>query len=186
MVAASRQTRFVMVGRAHGTHDGLCTYSGKPLSDDRRNDALPSGLALAFCCCAPRCPRWIYLPSNPTCGGSTGRERAAAASVTNIPRSLPSAMAPQLRFDEMHHAVGRSSIPRERLLKASLLMALHTVCSERMFREQLDYNLTAVPRAEYRGRSSQPQSRDSVSLVLRGTKKPSRLARCASAAGMCS
>jgi transposase len=41
----------------------------------------------------------------------------------------------------MYSAVGRPSIPPERLLKASLLMALHTVRSERMFCEQLDYNL---------------------------------------------
>jgi transposase len=37
--------------------------------------------------------------------------------------------------------VGRPSIPPERLLKASLLMALYTVRRERMFWEQLDYNL---------------------------------------------
>src|ERR1700693_3006124 len=37
--------------------------------------------------------------------------------------------------------VGRPSIPPERLLKASLLMTLYTVRSERMFCEQLDYNL---------------------------------------------
>jgi transposase len=36
---------------------------------------------------------------------------------------------------------GRPSIPPERLLKASLLMALYTVRSERPFCEQLDYNL---------------------------------------------
>jgi len=35
-------------------------------------------------------------------------------------------------FDEMYSAVGRPSIPPERLLKASLLMALYTVRSERM------------------------------------------------------
>ncbi|MGH9344223.1 MAG: transposase [Terriglobia bacterium] len=35
----------------------------------------------------------------------------------------------------------RPSIPPERLLKASLLMALYTVRSERMLCEQLDYNL---------------------------------------------
>ena len=40
----------------------------------------------------------------------------------------------------MYSAVGRPSISPERLLKASLLMALHTVRSERMFCEQLDYN----------------------------------------------
>src|SRR5271157_4254630 len=44
-------------------------------------------------------------------------------------------------FDQMYSAVGRPSIPPERLLKASLLMALHTVRSERLFCEQLDYNL---------------------------------------------
>jgi transposase len=44
-------------------------------------------------------------------------------------------------FEEMYSAVGRPSIPPERLLKASLLMALYTVRSERMFCEQLDYNL---------------------------------------------
>src|SRR5258708_29901065 len=44
-------------------------------------------------------------------------------------------------FEQMYSAVGRPSIPPERLLKASLLMALYTVRSERMFCEQLDYNL---------------------------------------------
>jgi transposase len=44
-------------------------------------------------------------------------------------------------FDEMYSLIGRPSIPPERLLKASLLMALYTVRSERMFCEQLDYNL---------------------------------------------
>jgi transposase len=44
-------------------------------------------------------------------------------------------------FDAMYSSVGRSSIPPERLLKASLLMALYTVRSERMFCEQLDYNI---------------------------------------------
>jgi transposase len=41
----------------------------------------------------------------------------------------------------MYSATGRPSIPPERLLKASLLMALYTVRSERLFCEQLDYNL---------------------------------------------
>ena len=44
-------------------------------------------------------------------------------------------------FDEMYSALGRPSIPPERLLKASLPMALYTVRSERMLCEQLDYNL---------------------------------------------
>jgi transposase len=57
-------------------------------------------------------------------------------------KALADAALAQLspRFDEMYSAVGRPSIPPERLLKASLLIALHTVCSERMFCEQLDYN----------------------------------------------
>jgi transposase len=41
----------------------------------------------------------------------------------------------------MYSEVGRPSTPPERLLKASLLMALYTVRSERLFCEQLDYNL---------------------------------------------
>jgi transposase len=44
-------------------------------------------------------------------------------------------------FEGMYAESGRSSIPPERLLKATLLMALHTVRSERQFCEQLDYNL---------------------------------------------
>ena len=44
-------------------------------------------------------------------------------------------------FDRMYSAIGRSSIPPERLLKATLLMAFYTVRSERLFCEQLDYNL---------------------------------------------
>src|SRR5713226_9185444 len=51
-------------------------------------------------------------------------------------------------FDAMYSAVGRPSIPPERLLKASLLMALYTVRSERLFCEQLDYNLLFLPRAQ--------------------------------------
>jgi len=44
-------------------------------------------------------------------------------------------------FDELYSVLGRPSLPPERLLKASLLMALYTIRSERMFCEQLDYNL---------------------------------------------
>jgi len=49
-------------------------------------------------------------------------------------------------FDEMYSAIGRPSIPPERLLKASLLMALYTVRSERLFCEQLDYSLLPTRR----------------------------------------
>jgi transposase len=44
-------------------------------------------------------------------------------------------------FDAMYSSRGRQSIPPERLLKATLLMAFHSVRSERLFCDQLDYNL---------------------------------------------
>src|ERR1051325_11906763 len=44
-------------------------------------------------------------------------------------------------FDQMYAAGGRPSIPPERLLKASLLIALYSVRSERAFCEELDYHL---------------------------------------------
>src|SRR5918912_281144 len=44
-------------------------------------------------------------------------------------------------FDQMYAAGGRPSIPPERLLKASLLIALYSIRSERAFCEELDYHL---------------------------------------------
>jgi len=44
-------------------------------------------------------------------------------------------------FDRMYAQDGRPSIPPERLLKSSLLIALYSVRSERAFCEELDYNL---------------------------------------------
>ena len=44
-------------------------------------------------------------------------------------------------FDAMYAKRGRDSVPPEALLKATLLMALYSVRSERMFCEQLGYNL---------------------------------------------
>jgi transposase len=44
-------------------------------------------------------------------------------------------------FDRIYATGGRPSVPPERLLKASLLIALYSVRSERAFCEQLDYNL---------------------------------------------
>ena len=44
-------------------------------------------------------------------------------------------------FDRMYSKVGRASIPPERLLKASLLISLYSVRSERAFCEELEYNL---------------------------------------------
>lgn len=44
-------------------------------------------------------------------------------------------------FDRLYAEIGRPSIPPERLLKASLLIALYSVRSDRMFCEMLDYNI---------------------------------------------
>src|SRR6185503_20605411 len=44
-------------------------------------------------------------------------------------------------FDGMYAKDGRPSIPPERLLKASLLIAFYSVRSERAFCEELKYNL---------------------------------------------
>jgi transposase len=44
-------------------------------------------------------------------------------------------------FDAMYGAAGRPSIPPERLLKASLLISLYSVRSERAFCDQLNYDL---------------------------------------------
>ncbi len=44
-------------------------------------------------------------------------------------------------FEEMYAAVGRPSIPPEQLLKASVLMALYSIRSERQFCERLQYDL---------------------------------------------
>jgi transposase/sulfur relay (sulfurtransferase) complex TusBCD TusD component (DsrE family) len=49
------------------------------------------------------------------------------------------ALSPE--FDGMYAANGRPSIPPERLLKASLLIALYSVRSERQFCERLDHDL---------------------------------------------
>lgn len=45
------------------------------------------------------------------------------------------------QFDAMYATVGRPSIAPERLLKATLLIALYSVRSDRLFCEMLDYNM---------------------------------------------
>ncbi len=45
------------------------------------------------------------------------------------------------RFDAMYAAGGRPSVPPETLLKASVLMALYSIRSERAFCERLNYDL---------------------------------------------
>jgi transposase len=44
-------------------------------------------------------------------------------------------------FDEMYAEIGRPSIPPEHLLKATLLMMLYSIRSERQFCERLEYDL---------------------------------------------
>lgn len=44
-------------------------------------------------------------------------------------------------LDGMYSAIGRPSVPPERLLKAQLLIALYSVRSDRLFCEQLAYNM---------------------------------------------
>ena len=45
------------------------------------------------------------------------------------------------RFDTMYAAVGRPSIPPEKLLRAQLLQMLYSIRSERLLMEEMDYNL---------------------------------------------
>ncbi|MBS2033045.1 MAG: IS5 family transposase [Deltaproteobacteria bacterium] len=44
-------------------------------------------------------------------------------------------------FDAMYSGMGRPSIPPERLLKSSLLICFYSIRSERLFCEELEYNL---------------------------------------------
>src|SRR5471032_2825812 len=44
-------------------------------------------------------------------------------------------------FNKMYSKVGRPSIPPEQLLRALLLQMLHSVRSERMLMEEIDYNI---------------------------------------------
>jgi len=69
--------------------------------------------------------------------------RVPAAYPIRAVRALADAALTELSpvFDAMYAETGRPSVPPERLLKASLLMALYSVRSERAFREQLDYKL---------------------------------------------
>lgn len=60
-------------------------------------------------------------------------------AVKRIADEVLKELSPML--DGLYSKRGRHSIPPERLLKASVLMALHSVRSERLFCEQLDYNL---------------------------------------------
>ena len=69
--------------------------------------------------------------------GGTGAVGASLRAVKKLADEALKALSPV--FDEMYAATGRPSIPPERLLKATLLMALYTVRSERLLCEQLDF-----------------------------------------------
>ena len=45
------------------------------------------------------------------------------------------------RFEAMYEDGGRPSVPPERLLKATLLIALHSIRSDRLFCEMVGYNI---------------------------------------------
>jgi transposase len=60
-------------------------------------------------------------------------------SIKRLAAQALAALSPE--FDAMYAEIGRPSIPPERLLKASLLISLYSVRSERAFCEQLEYHL---------------------------------------------
>jgi Transposase domain (DUF772) len=72
-------------------------------------------------------------------GGNPSQQSLSRA--IRIPASHSTPFELSAVFDEMYAAGGRPSIPPERLLKASLLIALYSVRSERAFCEELDYQL---------------------------------------------
>jgi transposase len=61
--------------------------------------------------------------------------RAIRALVDDVLRDMTR------EFDRLYAAVGRPSIPPERLLRAQLLQIFYSLRSERLLMEQLDYNL---------------------------------------------
>lgn len=85
--------------------------------------------------------------------GSTTRQAAFTAITPEqkVPKNHPirrirALVEPVLKelspvFSEMYAVIGRPSIPPEHLLKATLLMTLYSVRSERQFCERLEYDL---------------------------------------------
>jgi len=61
--------------------------------------------------------------------------RAIRALVDDVLRDM------SREFDRLYAAIGRPSIPPERLLRAQLLQIFYSIRSERLLMEQLDYNL---------------------------------------------
>ena len=54
------------------------------------------------------------------------------------------------QLDRLYAETGRPAIPPERLLKASLLIALYSVRSDRVFCEMLDYNILSLANWKFR------------------------------------
>ena len=86
--------------------------------------------------------------ASPVDSGAAVSGTGALARPTSLPTGAEPApaeawelLAAKRDLDRMYANVGRPSIPPERLLKSSLLIALYSVRSERAFCEQLDYNL---------------------------------------------
>jgi transposase len=73
----------------------------------------------------------------------TPEKRVPVSHPLRVVKDLAEAVLKELSpvFDEMYATVGRPSIPPERLLKSTLLMAFYTIRSERLFCEQLHYNI---------------------------------------------
>jgi transposase len=61
--------------------------------------------------------------------------RAVRALVDDVLRDM------SREFDGLYAAIGRPSVPPERLLRAQLLQIFYSIRSERLLMEQLDYNL---------------------------------------------
>jgi hypothetical protein len=78
------------------------------------------------------------------CGPVRARAtETSAAGDQTVRRFVPLAELSPV-FDEMYGAGGRPSIPPERLLKASLIISVYSVRSERVFCEELDYHRHAA------------------------------------------
>ena len=140
--------------RLHMSSGSFASWTGTRDAYSRKVDGPPG--------CVPQVALQSSL-ATPLCPGGTAHDglltvlfqRATMLTLVNPEKRVPSnhpirrikplaeAALKELSplFEQMYSKVGRPSIPPERLLKASLLMALYTVRSERMLCEQLDYNL---------------------------------------------
>ena len=92
-------------------------------------------------------------------------------------------------FDEMYAAGGRPSIPPERLLKASLLISLYSVRSERAFCEELDLPpaVPLVPGYESDGAELRPDrvhQEPRAAAQARCRPRSSSMRWCCQAAGL--